>query len=96
MHPLSPVIPSANADEVVYAEKQSEYAPLPCIKAPDGAILIRWSVNEEEMRQIAQQGYIYLCVMTFNQPLQPLLMTTYIPEGFETRPLEEWPTEIDA
>lgn len=96
MHPLSPVVPSADGNETVYAKEQPEYIPLPCIKAPDGAILTRWSVNEEEKRQIAEQGYIYLCVQTFNQPLQPLLMTTYVPDGFDLQPLEEWPTEINA
>ena len=95
MHPLSPVIPTEDADEVVYAEKQAEYIPLPSIRTPDGVILTRWSINEGEKQQILEQGYIYLCVQTFNQPLQPLLLTTYVPDGFETRPLEEWPTEIN-
>lgn len=93
MHPLSPVIPSAEADEVVYAKEQPEYIPLPSVKTPDGVVLTRWSVNEEEKRRIIEQGYIYLMVNTFNQALQPVMLTTLIPEGmgFETRALEEWP-----
>ena len=95
MHPLSPVIPNADADETVYAEKQPEYIPLPSVRTPDGVILTRWSVNEEEKRQIVEQGYVYLIVNTFNQPLQPLMMSTVVPEDiFETKPLEEWPSEI--
>lgn len=95
MHPLSPVIPTADADEATYAKDQPEYIPLPSIKTPDGVILTRWSVNEEEKRQIVEQGYVYLLVNTFNQKLQPVMLITYVPEGmFETRPLEEWPDEI--
>jgi hypothetical protein len=98
MHPLSPVVPSAEADETVYAKDQPQYIPLPSIKTPDGVMLTRWSVNETEKRQIAGQGYIYLIVNTFNQPLQPVMMSTNVPEdmGFETRPLEDWPSEIDG
>lgn len=99
MHPLSPVIPSSANDEVVYAKDQPEYQPLPCIKTPDGAVLTRWSLNEQERRQVAEQGYVYLTVMTFNQPLQPLLMTVDPPEALELElvPLaDDWPTEING
>jgi hypothetical protein len=98
MQPLSPVIPTADADEVVYTKEQPEYRPLPCIRAADGTILTRWSLNEQEKRKVLEQGYIYLTVMTFNQPLQPILMIVDPPTEFvaETRPLEEWPDEIEA
>jgi hypothetical protein len=97
MHPLSPVVPSANTEEVVYAKDQPEYQPLPCIRAADGTILTRWNLNEEERRQVAEQGYVYLSVMTFNQPLQPLLMTVDPPDGFLlSLVVDEWPTDIDS
>jgi hypothetical protein len=96
MHPMSPVVPTANVDEVVYAKDQPEYQPLPCIRATDGAILTRWSLNEQERRQVAEQGYVYLTVMTFNQPLQPLLMTVDPPDGFALTPVaDEWPLDIE-
>lgn len=96
MHPVSPVVPSADADEVVYAKGQPEYVPLPSLKTKDGLVLTRWSVNESERQQILEQGYVYLVVNTFNQPLQPLMMTTYVPDdmGFDLKPLEEWPDTI--
>lgn len=96
MQPMSPVIPSAEAPEVVYAEKQPEYQPLPCIRAADGTILTRWNFTEEEKRQVLEQGYVYLSVSTFNQPLQPVLLSVTPPEGFATAPLEEWAEEIEA
>ncbi len=87
MHPLSPVIPNQEADETVYAKDQPEYIPLPSVKTPDGVVLTRWSLNEQERREVAEQGYLYLLVNTFN---------TQVPEGmdFNTKPLDEWPSEI--
>lgn len=82
MSPVSPVIPETKLDEVVYAENQPEYQPLPSIRAADGTILTRWKLTEEEKRQVLSQGYVYLLVMTFNQPLQPLLLTAELPDGF--------------
>lgn len=85
MSPVSPVIPETVLEEVVYAENQPEYQPLPSLRATDGTILTRWKLTEEEKQQVLSQGYIYLLVMTFNQPLQPLLLTTEVPDGFVSR-----------
>lgn len=97
MRAVSPVIPEANEAEKVYAEDQSAYQPLPTIKRADGIILTRWLLSEEERRQVAEQGYFYLAVITNNEPLQPLKLTAVVPPEFEYQPMnEEWPTEIDA
>lgn len=66
------------------------------LRAPDGTILTRWSLDAEEKKLVLEQGYIYLAVSTFNQPLQPVLLSATPIEGFKTRPLEEWPTEIEV
>lgn len=87
MQPLSPVVPSAANDEVVYAKDQPEYQPLPCLRMQDGTILTRWSLDEDEKRRVLEQGYVYLAVSTFNQPLQPLLMTVDPPEWFPLEPV---------
>lgn len=101
MHPVSPVVPQADGDERIIAEHQPEYLSLPCLRAPDGTILTRWILSEEEKRQVVEQGYLYVAVLGFNQVLmpgqiQPLLITPYVPDGFALRPLEEWAEEIDA
>lgn len=89
MKPVSPVIPVANHPEVIYAKEQPEYEPLPTVKRPDGTILTRWEMSEDEKRQVAEQGFIYLMVMTFNQPLQPVLISADVPEQFRTAALVE-------
>ncbi len=80
MQPVSPVIPGVDATEVVYASDQPQYRPLPAIRCLDGKILTRWEFTEEEKQQILEQGYIYLAVNTFNDPLQPVLLSVTPPD----------------
>lgn len=71
---MTPVeFPEVNA---VYAKDQSEYNPLPVLKKPDGTVISCWELTEDEIQTLLQTKRIYLAVMTFNQPLQPVLITT--------------------
>ncbi|PYS52437.1 MAG: hypothetical protein DMF68_01630 [Acidobacteria bacterium] len=85
MKPTSPVIPVADHPEVIYAKDQPEYQPLPAVRNAEGIILTRWELSESEKRQIVEQGYIYLMVMTFNNPLQPVLLSTEVPTQFSNQ-----------
>ncbi len=77
MQPVSPVISEEYKDkEVVYAENQKEYNPLPFVRREDGVILTRWKPTDSEREAIAAGSDIYLSIWTFNQPLQPLYMET--------------------
>lgn len=101
MYPVSPVVPTADNPEIIIAEKQTEYLPLPSLKAQDGSILTRWKLTDEEKQKVVEQGYIYLEILSFNQTLppgviQPMRLGADIPEGFELKPLEEWDDEINA
>lgn len=80
MKPVSPVIPGIDATEVVYAANQPQYRPLPALRFLDGTILTRWELAEEEKQQVLEQGYIYLAVNTFNQPLQPVMIMVTVPD----------------
>ncbi|MBI3654147.1 MAG: hypothetical protein HY231_24205 [Acidobacteria bacterium] len=64
----------------VYAKDQPEYFPLPCVRLPNGQIAIRWQLDDLERDLIADSGTFYLCVNTFNRPLQPLLPMADCPE----------------
>lgn len=83
MRPVSPVIPGVLMDEVVYAADQPEYQPLPAFKCVNGKILTRWELTDEEKRLIAEQGYIYLAVNTFNEPLQPVFLSATPPDSID-------------
>lgn len=79
MKPVLPVIPGSNLPEVVYAQDQAEYNPLPCYKMLDGTVITRWRCSWDERFRVFWSGNIYLEQMTFNQPLQPIRLDTRIP-----------------
>lgn len=61
---------------VVYA------IPLPAMKVPDdplGLIITKWELSPDELKRIQETGTIHLSVLTFNQPLQPVLLTVDLP-----------------
>jgi hypothetical protein len=78
MNPVSPVVNGLENEEVVYADDQPEYSKLPCLKSrkPDGtgSILTRWTFTEEERRAIANGADVFLRVLTYQHPLQPIGM----------------------
>ena len=59
---------------VTYAKNQPEYLPLPCHKSEDGTVTSCWRLSFIDRLRAAFLGRIYLQVLTFNQPLQPLKM----------------------
>lgn len=71
-----PVVPGAEAQEVVYAKDQPEYNPLRTLVSHDTrrAVLSRWSPTAEQRKAIAEGKDIYLQLLTFHRPLQPILM----------------------
>ena len=59
---------------VVYAKDQPEYLSLPAYKAKDGIVTSCWKLSFLERIMIAFTGRLFLQVMTFNAPLQPIRM----------------------
>ena len=64
---------------VTYAENQPEYLPLPAHKSDDGRVTSCWGLSFFERLRVALTGRIYLQILTFNKPLQPLKMLTNRP-----------------
>ena len=60
---------------VIFAKDQPEYMPLPANKTEDGIVTTCWQLTPEERVELLETGKIYLRQMTFNTPLQPVLMT---------------------
>jgi hypothetical protein len=71
-----PVIDGLEAKEIVFAENQSEYTPLRTLVGNDRdrRVLSRWEPTPEQRKAIAEGADIYLQLLTFGQPLQPILM----------------------
>lgn len=72
------IAPRTGAHEITLAEDQLEYKPLVAAVyvRPDFGnapmLLTRWTFTEEERAAIAAGEDLYLGVLTFGQPLQPL------------------------
>jgi hypothetical protein len=69
-----PVVEGMECEEVVYAKNQPEYIPLRTLKSQSGIVLSRWTLTEEQRKEIASGADIYLELHTFNNPLQPIRM----------------------
>ena len=66
--------PEQNA---VFGENQRPlYEPLPAYRSPDGQVICCFELSEEEKQRVAETGQIWLSLLTFNPPLQPVYLTT--------------------
>jgi hypothetical protein len=81
---------------VVYAEGQPEYKPLPAFRSGDGIVVSCWKMGFRERMQLLFTGKIWLQCLTFDKPLQPILMGTEYPfkvdrfiEGYQPRSLKK-------
>lgn len=64
-------------DLVTYAEDQPAYQPLPVARlhGAEGRVISRWTLTDEERVRIAGGEDLYIELLTFGQPLQPILPT---------------------
>jgi hypothetical protein len=59
---------------VVIAENQEPYIPLPALACGDnmGTLLMCWELDAEELDVLTRTGKLWVTCLSFNQPLQPL------------------------
>ncbi|RJP17198.1 MAG: hypothetical protein C4529_14985 [Deltaproteobacteria bacterium] len=71
-----PVVDGLEGHEVVYAKDQPEYIPLRCLRsnAYTGSVLSRWTLTPEQRQLVAEGGDIFLELLTFGHPLQPIMI----------------------
>lgn len=79
MTPVSPVIPGFKITETIFAKDQPEYIPLPAWRGEDGRVVTRWRLTWKERLRILFFGNLWLTVLTFNHPLQPVKLETECP-----------------
>lgn len=68
---------------VIIAKDQPRYMPLPGHRSkddPEGRLTCRWGLTWRERFRVLLTGQIWHQVLTFNQPLQPQLLTVDKPE----------------
>jgi hypothetical protein len=66
------VAPRTGAPEVTIAEDQTAYSPLVAARYDDGVLLTRWRMNEADRAKVAAGEDLYIAVMTFGGPIQPM------------------------
>jgi hypothetical protein len=60
-------------ESVTYGAGQRHYLPLPAAKFPEnGQVVTRWQLSDEERAAIAAGGDVWLSILTFDRPLQPV------------------------
>lgn len=60
---------------VVYGAEQPEYQPLPALLKENGEVWTCWKLSSDDLKRIQETGVIWLSMLTFNQPLQPVLLS---------------------
>ena len=73
---------------MVIAKDQPEYLPLPAHRFagdPQGRIACCWQLTWRERLAVLLCGKLWHQVLTFNQPLQPQLLTTEKPDMPEAK-----------
>ena len=61
---------------VTFAKDQPEYNQLPAFKDEKGEVITCWNLTFRERLRVLFKGNIWLCLLSFNQPLTPSFMTT--------------------
>lgn len=79
MTPMKPVVPCFNLENVTFAADQPEYIPLPAVRLPDGMVVTRWKLSWKERFLVGLGGSLWLSVLTFNRPLQPIKLDAQCP-----------------
>lgn len=84
MIPQSPVLKkSPHVSEVVFAKNQPPYISLPVIRSQSGRVTARFALTWRERLQVLLSGSIWLTLLTFNSPLQPVKLSTVEPTPTE-------------
>jgi hypothetical protein len=72
----------------VFAKDQPQYQPLPAFRdsGPEGYVVTCWKLSWRDRLRIVFAGKLWLKMMTYQKPLQPVYLTTVKSEVLETAP----------
>lgn len=71
---VDPLLVPDGSKAVVIAEHQEEYRDLPSIRTPDGQVITRWSLTNEERAAIVRGEDIYVTLLSHGA-INPLFVT---------------------
>jgi hypothetical protein len=69
-----PVVDGLENFEIVYAKNQPEYIPLRTLRSKgiQKRVISRWTLTDKQRKAIAEGADLYLTMLTFGAPLQPI------------------------
>lgn len=59
---IDPALVPAGSRPVVVAEHQYEYKDLPSVRTPDGKVITRWTLTDEERAAIVRGDDVFLTI----------------------------------
>ena len=71
---------------IVFGANQPEYRPLPAERVGNavvGQINTCWEFTPDEIKKVQETGQIYVSLLTFGQPLQPVLVSVDKPDVYD-------------
>lgn len=90
MKSISPVVEQYKNSEIKIAEHQNEYETVIALPINNGQqLMMRFELSDEEKSQVQEHGCIWLTVMNFNQPMQPVMIETKPPDWLTTADQKE-------
>ena len=69
---------------VVYGEGQKEYLPLPALRFDDGTVVMCWKLSWKELFKVVFSRKVWVSLLTFNRPLQPISVSVDHEDFFTT------------
>lgn len=73
MKSVSPIFKHSKSAEVIYAEHQPEYTPLPALRN-EHTLVTRWNFSDEERERIAKGEDLFLFIQHFGGAVQPVCL----------------------
>jgi dihydrofolate reductase len=71
---IDPALVPSGSRAVVIAEHQSEYRDLPSVRTPDGQVITRWTLSDEERAAIVRGEDIFVTLLSRGM-INPLFVT---------------------
>lgn len=71
---VDPALVPEGSRAVVIAEHQTEYQDLPSIRTPNGYVITRWSLTDDERAALVRGEDIYITLLSHG-PINPLFAT---------------------
>ena len=62
--------------DTVFGKNQPEYLPLPAKQVDNNTIMTCWELSDDDILLINSSKKIWLGIMTFGKPLQPVLLAS--------------------